>query len=165
MEKSIDISNLTMCIEDAYSDNGYLFGVENVTQEVVKNELSNEGTFRMLTNESTADSVFEVDIDDSKFLNDKSYRNNWIIVSYGYPVAVLCVRAENENLCVSAMEVSSEERRQGFGSMLVRGVEKYARHDGFRKVVVNPFDTDAEGFWTHMGYTMCDCNRMYKTIE
>lgn len=161
----IDVDSLVSCVENSFMDNGVVFEVTSVTQKEVKDEIFFDSKFKMLSNEATNDSEFDVDIDDSKFMNDKFYRENWIRVSYGDIIAFACVNTEGmNNLLISAIEVCEDNRGDGFGRMLVEGIESYARSDGFESVVIHSFDTEAEGFWEHIGYLEGNCGKMYKNL-
>lgn len=162
--KSIDVNCLINCVEESFMDNGVVFEVYSVTQKEVKDEIFFDSKFRMLSNENTKDSVFDVDIDESKFMNDTFYRKNWVKVSYSDTIAFACVDVSNDNLLISAIEVNEDNRGDGFGKILVEGIERYGISDGFKKIVLSSFDNDAESFWEHMGYTHSDCGRMYKNI-
>ena len=162
--KNIDVNCLVSCVEETFMDNGVVFDVNSVTQREVKDEIFFDSKFKMLSNESTKDSEFDVDIDDSKFMNDTFYRENWVRVSYGDTIAFACVNVSNDNLLISAIEVNEDNRGDGFGRMLVEGIERYGISEGFEKIVLSSFDNESESFWEHMGYTNSDCGRMYKNI-
>ena len=60
--KNIDIDDLVTCIEESFLDNGIVFDVYSLTQNEVKEEISLESGFNMLSNEKTKDNEFDVDI-------------------------------------------------------------------------------------------------------
>ena len=162
--KRIDVDSLVRCVEKSLMDNGFLFDITSTTQEEVKDELIFNSGFGMIANEASEDSDFDVDIDESKFINDKFYKDNWIKVTFGDVVALICVNTECDNLLISAIEVNDFYKNQGFGKIIVKGIEQYAEEDDFEKIVLHSFDTEAESFWEHMDYIKTDCGKMYKNI-
>lgn len=162
--KNIDVDDLVTCIEESFLDNGVVFDVYSLTQNEVKEEISLESGFNMLSNEKTKDNEFDVDIDESKFLNDTFYEENWVKVSYGNAIAFVCVNVSNNNLNISAIEVNEDCRGYRFGRMIVEGIENYAINEGFETIVLSAFDSDSNSFWEHMGYNNSDCGVMYKNI-
>ena len=163
--KRIDVDGLVRCIEKSFMNNGFLFDVTSVTQEEVKDELIFNSGFGMIANEASEDSDFDVDIDESKFVNDKFYKENWAKVTYGdNTIAFVCINTEGDNLLISAMEINAFYRNYGFGKIIAKGIEMYAEEDGFERIVLHSFDTEAESFWEYIGYAQSDCGRMYKNI-
>lgn len=162
---NISIDGIITSLEESFMDNGMMFDVSSISQSDVKEEIGFDPMFKMLNSEYTKDSKFTVSSDESKFLNDKFYRNHWIMISYGYRIAFICVDGEGEDILISAIEVSEDCRGEGFGKMIVDGIENYAGNNGFERVVVYPFDTDSKSFWRHIDYEESEfSNRMYKNV-
>ena len=111
--------------------------------------------FPMVSNEFTNDSGFTVDINESKFLNDKDYNYTWLIgkdydenINY-----VLCLKSyeKEKTLSIEAFEVNKDMRGQGIGANVISVIESVAQNY-FNFITVSPFDTDAINFWEHMEY-------------
>lgn len=166
MEKIYDVEFCNE-IENSFMDNGIVVDVEHITQYDVKERIRYlTEDFCMLTTESTEDSCFDVEPNESKFLNDDNYRDDWFCVSYGDFLAFICVKIDEcENLLISALEVGSRFRGQGFGKNIVEAVESYAFMNKIEKVYVHAFDSNAEKFWENMGYEYGPDGKMYKNIR
>lgn len=166
MEKNriIDPDTVKSEIENEYLDNGMYAEVEFMTQEEVKEELMYSSDFPMLTNESTGDSPYRVEIDESKFLNDSNYSTYWFSVNFCGVVVIVCLMASGDDVVISAIETNSGYRGMGYGTKAVYGVERYALMDSFKRVVLRPFDSSAEEFWNNRGYKMCDDGKMVKNV-
>lgn len=108
--------------------------------------------FPMVCNEYTPDSNFDVDIDESKFLNDRCYNNTWII---GYDDDtinfLICLKTYEQILFIDVLEVNDDMRGQGLGGNIVSIIESVAE-TYYPTVSVSPFDTDAINFWEYMEY-------------
>ena len=64
-------------IENSFMNNGIVIEVEHITQYDVKERIRYlTEDFCMLTTESTEDSCFDVEPNESKFLNDDNYRDD-----------------------------------------------------------------------------------------
>lgn len=162
--KNINVYDIIKCMEKTFMNNGFLFDITSVTQEDVKYELTFNSGFGMIVNETSKDSDFDVDIDESKFLNDIFYKENWIKITFGDVIAFVCINTEGDNLLISALEINRFYKNQGFGKIIVEAIERYSKEYGFERIVLHPFDTESESFWEHMGYTNSNCGRMYKNI-
>lgn len=166
MEKNriIDPDTVKVEIENEFLDNGMCVEVECMTQDEVKEELMYSSDFPMLTNESTGDSPYSVEIDESKFLNDSNYLNSWFSVNYCGVVVFVCLKVSENDVVISAIETNNSYRHMGYGSRAIKGVERYALMDDFDRIVVRPFDSSAEEFWENRGYEMCDDGKMVKNV-
>lgn len=162
--KRIDVHYVITEIEENFQNNGLSFEVINVTQDEVKEDIRYQDGFRMLANEFTNDSQFIVDIDESKFLNDKKYEKDWFKILYGDDIIYVCLRNDEENVEISAVEVNNLYRGSGFGKIVVEAIENYATNQNFKGVKVYSFDTEAEFFWNHMGYFYNENEYLYKEV-
>ena len=115
MEKNkiIDKDAVKNEIESEFLDNGMCVEVEILTQEDVKKELMYSSNFPMLTNETTDNITSNVDIEKSKFLNDKLYEDNWFSVNYCDIIVLFCLRVSEDNIVISAIETNSGFRYMG----------------------------------------------------
>jgi len=108
--------------------------------------------FPMICNEYTPDSNFDVDIDESKFLNDRSYNGTWIIGCNDDTIDFLvCLKSYEQMLFIDVLEVNEDMRGQGLGGNIVSIIESVAE-TYYPTISVSPFDTDAINFWEHMEY-------------
>lgn len=130
-------------------------GVQILDQKSVKGHLvflDMTRKFPMICNEYTQDSNIDVDIDESKFLNDKSYNGIWILGGSEDTIDfILCLKTYEQILFIDVLEVNSEMRNQGIGGNVVSIIESVAEQY-FSAIFVSPFDTDAINFWEHMEY-------------
>ena len=129
--------------------------VNVIDQKSLKNTIILYGCqnqFPMVCNEYTPDSNFDVDIDESKFLNDGCYNNTWII---GYDDDtinfLICLKTYEQILFIDVLEVNDDMRGQGLGGNIVSIIESVAE-TYYHTISVSPFDTDAINFWEHMEY-------------
>lgn len=166
MENNITIEpqDVVESIETAFTYNGMCVDVANLTQEEVKDELMYSDKFPMLTNEYTEESPHTVEVDESKFLNDKCYRKHWFRVAYGCSIVFVCIRNLGNNIEISAIETSTDCRNMGFGGRVVSGIEEYALLNNFEYVVLSPYDSNAENFWENIGYEKAETGRMFKKM-
>lgn len=162
--KRIDVYDLITKIEENFLDNGFIFEVTNITQDEVKEDIRYHDDFKMLANEFTNDSQFSVEIDESKFLNDKNYEKDWFKIFYGDDIIYVCLRNDEENVEISAIEVNKNYRGDGFGKIVVEAIENYATNQKFKGVKVYSFDTEAESFWNHLGYFDNGNGYLYKEV-
>ena len=114
--------------------------------------LGYQDNFPMICNEYTPDSNFDVDIDESKFLNDKSYNGTWIVGcdddTFNF---LICLKTYEQILFIDVLEVNEDMRGQGLGGNIVSIIESVAE-TYYPTISVSPFDTDAINFWEHMEY-------------
>ena len=129
--------------------------VNIIDQKSLKNTIILYGCqnrFPMVCNEYTPDSNFDVDIDESKFLNDGSYNGTWII---GYDDDtinfLICLKTYEQILFIDVLEVNDDMRGQGLGGNIVSIIESVAE-TYYHTISISPFDTDAINFWEHMEY-------------
>lgn len=111
--------------------------------------------FPMISFEFTNDSNIQVDVDESKFLNDPMHQGTWIygtdIFDEDDIVFVVNLKSQDNILYIDTLEVNTDHRKRGLGGRLVSIIENVACNY-FDYVVVSPFDTDAMNFWNHIGY-------------
>lgn len=162
--KRINVYDVITEIEENFHDNGFVFEVTNMTQDEVKEDIRYQDGFKMLANEFTNGSQFSVEIDESKFLNDKNYEKDWFKIAYGDDIIYVCLRNDEENVEISAFEVNKTCRGNGFGRIVVEGIEKYARNRSFNGIKMQAFDTKAESFWNHLGYFDNGNGYLYKEV-
>ena len=161
----IDLIDLVREIENGFQNRGCAFFVQVLSQREVKEELLLNGSFDMLTNEKTDDTIFSVEINESRFLNDNSYDKTWVKVYLGDIISYVCVDTVGDNLSILAIEVSRFYRNYGFGKTLVRSIEKFANRSGFNCIEVSPFDENSRKFWEYLGYEESErSTKMYKKI-
>lgn len=160
----LKVSDVITVIEETFIDYGAFFEVTNVTQEEVKNDLKYQNFFRMLTNEYTKDTSFCVEIDESKFLNDKNYEKEWFKISNGEIIAYVCLSCDNNDVNISAFEVCEDYRNEGYGGIIVKAIETYSKENDFDGIKVKSFDSSAESFWKHMGYSEKNDGYLYKEV-
>lgn len=130
-------------------------GVQILDQKSMKGHLAlldMTDQFPMVSYEYTPDSNFEATVDESKFLNDKSYNGTWIIGGAENTIDfILCLKSYEQMLFIDVFEVNKEMRGQGTGANVISITESVAG-EYFSKILVSPFDTDAINFWEHMEY-------------
>lgn len=160
----LKVSDIITEIEETFIDYGTFFEVTNVTQEEVKNDLKYQDGFKMLTNEYTKDTTFCVEINESKFLNDKNYEKEWFKIAYGEIVAYVCLRCDNNDVNISALEVCENYRNEGYGGIIVKAIETYSKKNGIEKIYVSAFDSSAESFWKHIGFVEDNNGYLYKEV-
>lgn len=130
--------------------------VEQTNQKSVKELLTNceyGEVFPMISSEYTPDSNFNVDISESKFLNDNVHNGCWFVCGEEGDVIYCLINLKQigEVLEIDTFEVNKELRCQGIGGNVVNCIEDIAERY-FDAIYVSPFDTDAMNFWCHMGY-------------
>lgn len=139
-------------IKKSFERNHRFVNVKTITQKSVKNILKNNHNFMMLSNETTSCNKVVANVGCSKFLNDKNYSKEWIVVYCGTPVAFLYVKEQEKTLVISALEVNNNYKGMGIGKNIVNGVECYSKHNGFENIKLMSFDKFAKNFWNHIGY-------------
>lgn len=136
---------------------GYEFDDISVnTQDEVRKtivEMKEYDAFPMICYEHTNDSNFEVEILESKFLNDLSHEGTWIMgINEDEIVFLLNLKDMGKSILeIDTLEVNSEMRGFGIGANIIATIESVAE-DFYDKIVVSPFDTDAQNFWRKMEY-------------
>lgn len=160
----IEVQDVVNCIEETFTYEGMCVEVTNPTQEDVKEEVIYSERFPMLANEYTEESHHTVDPEESKFLNDENYREHWFRIAYGPGIVFVCIKRLGNNIEISAIETNTDYRNMGFGSIVVAGIERYAFLNDFEYVVLSPYDSLAENFWTNNDYTKAETGRMFKKM-
>jgi GNAT superfamily N-acetyltransferase len=108
--------------------------------------------FPMISYEHTRDSIFEVEISESKFLNDLSHIGTWIMgTNEDELIFILNLKSKGDILEIDAFEIRDELRGQGLGSNILAVIESVAEQY-YNAIAVSPFDTDAQNFWECMEY-------------
>lgn len=136
---------------------GYEFDDISVnTQDEVRKtivEMKEYDAFPMICYEHTNDSNFEVEISESKFLNDLSHEGTWIMgINEDEIVFLLNLKDMGKSILeIDTLEVNDEMRGLGIGANIIATIESVAE-DFYDKIVVSPFDTDAQNFWRKMEY-------------
>ncbi len=136
---------------------GYEFDDVSVnTQDEVRKtivEMKEYDAFPMVCYEHTNDSNFEVEISESKFLNDLSHEGTWIMgINEDEIVFLLNLKDMGKSILeIDTLEVNDEMRGLGIGANIIATIESVAE-DFYDKIVVSPFDTDAQNFWRKMEY-------------
>lgn len=121
--------------------------------------------FPMISYEYTEDSQFSVEIDESKFLNDKSHDGTWIIGMDDDTINfIINLKATNNILHIDAFEVNKDMRGQEIGGNVISMIESVA-YTHFDKIVVSPFDTSATEFWEHLGYIENENGEFVKSVD
>lgn len=127
----------------------------NTQDEVRKTivEMKEYDAFPMICYEHTNDSNFEVEISESKFLNDLSHEGTWIMgINEDEIVFLLNLKDMGKSILeIDTLEVNDEMRSLGIGANIIATIESVAE-DFYDKIVVSPFDTDAQNFWRKMEY-------------
>lgn len=126
----------------------------NTQDEVRKTlvETKEYDRFPMISYEHTRDSIFEVEISESKFLNDLSHIGTWIMgTNEDELVFILNLKSNGSVLEIDAFEVRDELRCQGLGTNILSIVESVAEQY-YSSIIVSPFDTSAINFWECMEY-------------
>ena len=125
------------------------------TQDEVRKELvetKEYDRFPMISYEHTRDSIFEVEISESKFLNDLSHIGTWIMgTNEDELIFILNLKSKGNVLEIDAFEIWDEFRGQGLGSNILSAIESVAEQY-YSSIIVSPFDTTAINFWEHMEY-------------
>lgn len=120
--------------------------------------------FPMISYEHTRDSIFEVEISESKFLNDLSHNGTWIMgTNQDDLIFMLNLKSNGNVLEIDAFEVRDELRGQGLGANILSVVESVAEQY-YSSIIVSPFDTTAINFWERMEYEE-DKNGCYWTKQ
>ncbi len=134
------------------------FTLDNVTvnnQDEVREalvDMKEYDRFPMISFEHTNDSNFDVEINESNFLNDISHVGTWIIgMNEDEITFILNLKNKGNILEIDTLEIRDELRGQGLGSNIVSIIESVAEQY-FASVIVSPFDTDSMNFWNHMEY-------------
>lgn len=120
--------------------------------------------FPMISYEHTRDSIFEVEISESKFLNDLAHIGTWIMgTNQDDLIFILNLKNKGSVLEIDAFEIRDELRGQGLGANILSVVESVAEQY-YSSIIVSPFDTTAINFWEHMKYEV-DKNGNYWTKQ
>ena len=121
----------------------YVFDtVTEYTQDGVKRILMDTKEFSffpMVSFEHTNDSNFDVDISESKFLNDPSHKGAWII-GVNEDEILFIVNLKNKNnsiLEIDTLEIRDDLRGQGIGTNIVSMIELVAEQY-YSAVCVSP---------------------------
>ena len=126
-------------------------------QEFIKDLLvSNKITsmYPMISYESTNDSDIEVTPDESRFLNDESYKDNWIVVYNDDAEDICLIQLTDHNtktIELSVFEMCDQKRVFGYARDILDFFEWFL-FNFYEEIVISPFDTDAMNFWSHRGY-------------
>ena len=126
----------------------------NTQDEVRKTlvETKEYDRFPMISYEHTRDSIFEVEISESNFLNDLSHNGTWIMgTNQDDLIFILNLKSKGSVLEIDAFEIRDELRGQGLGSNILSVIESVAEQY-YSSIIVSPFDTTAINFWDHMEY-------------
>lgn len=145
-----------------------IYEIQVCNQKYLKEMLKEKDLFDkfpMISFEKNSDNSFQVDPDESKFLNDSTHSGIWIYaLDWGEDVTfIMNLKDVADTLFIDAFEISTDRRGCGLGKILVSDVEVSVK-DYFRFVVATPFDTDALEFWRHMGYHSSDRGDMVRDI-
>jgi len=137
-------------------------------QNMVKSKLIEFGDcdrFPMICYEHTNDSNFEVDLSETKFLNDPIHAGTWIMgINDDEIVFILNLKNRNNiSFEIDVFEVRDELRGSGIGSNLIAVVESVAE-EYYKCIVVSPFDTDAQNFWEKMEYETMHTGNLIKRL-
>ena len=144
------MDDLVERLETCY-DNVQILDQKSVKGHLVLLDMQSE--FPMICNEYTPDSNFEVTIEESKFLNDRTYNGTWIIGgSDDFIDFILCIKTYEQRLFIDALEVNESMRCQGIGANVIAIIESVTEQY-YDSISVSPFDTDAINFWEHMEYS------------
>lgn len=138
----------------------------NTQDEVRKTlvETKEYDRFPMISYEHTRDSIFEVEISESKFLNDLSHNGTWIMgTNQDDLIFILNLKSNGSVLEIDAFEIRDELRGQGLGANILSVVESVAEQY-YSSIIVSPFDTTAINFWERMEYEE-DKNGCYWTKQ
>ena len=144
-------------VDDLVERLGYEFDDVTVnTQDEVRKtivEMKEYDAFPMICYEHTRDSDFDVEISESKFLNDLAHVGTWIIgINEDEIVFLLNLKDRGKSVLeIDTLEVNGEMHGLGIGANVVATIESVAE-DYYDKIVVSPFDTDAQNFWRKMEY-------------
>lgn len=134
-----------------------VFDVVNVwNQKSVRDWFILEGEqylyFPMTCFEHTDDSNFEVEIQESKFLNDSTHTGTWIIGGNDEQIDfILNLQEYGSTIEIDVFEVNEKQRGYGLGGNIVSIIESVVENY-YRHIRVSPFDTSAMNFWEHMEY-------------
>lgn len=122
--------------------------------------------FPMVCYEHTNDSSFEVDMSESKFLNDSAHIGTWLMgINEDEIIFVLNLKNKgNSTLEIDALEVRDELRGQGLGANIVAVIESVAEQY-YNEIIVSPFDTDAQVFWEKMDYEWRNDGSLIKKLN
>lgn len=155
--------NLREKLQDVFSECG--LSVTVATQSYVKSNMKEYADkFPMIFFEHTNDSNIEVLPEESKFLNDDDYNGMWLIgksEDFDEMVFMLCIDDVDHELEISALEINSENRRNGYGQALVNCIINSA-YGFYNKIWLSPFDTDAMNFWSAMEFDRNNTNFNYE---
>ena len=69
-------------------------------------------------------------------------------------VGILTTRIVPENFKIRTLWVREDCRGKGYGTMLVKEVEKYARKFGYNHITLGTFGAQAPGFYKKLGYEL-----------
>jgi len=85
-------------------------------------------------------------------LEDDAFRRHFCALSHGAVVGSVSLKPlDRETLQLRQMAVAEDRRRERIGAELLDCVERFARKEGFRRMVLNA-RLGAEGFYARYGY-------------
>jgi len=109
--------------------------------------------FPMISYEYTSDSQFQVEPQESQFLNEIFHKGTWLIGSDDDTINfIINLQSNGQILFIDAIEVNKDMRGDGLGGTIVTVIESIAEQY-YSKISISPFDTDAMNFWKYMGYS------------
>lgn len=139
--------------------------VEILTQEEVKNIFLDDYSynFPMICFEETQDSEWTSDLDTSKFLNDKRYsKNHWYMIKSGDNIiCTMSLYSQQDTLIISVFEIACDCRGMEWGKILLGHIERSAK-SFYKDIKLDPFDTNATSFWSHMGFDEDNSDYLFK---
>ena len=142
-------------IDDLVDRMGNEMTIIETNQNGVKSHIHRmemEDKFPMICYEHTEDSEFDVSIDESKFLNDKTHDGFWILgMNDDEIVFIINLQSSKNKLIIDTFEVNTDYRGEGFGRNVISVIEDIAEHY-YGEISASPFDVDAGEFWNHMDY-------------
>ena len=128
-----------------------------LSQSELKNKIQVNGyetCFPMISYEKSCDNSIISDINESLFLNDSDYDNDWIgIYKDGELFSFICLQnGEDEDIDIGAFEINTEYRGQGYAKKIINIFENCAYDNDYVRVCLTPFDSNASSFWEYMDY-------------
>ena len=121
--------------------------------------------FPMISYEYTSDSQFQVEPQESQFLNDIFHKGTWLIGSDDDTINfIINLQSNGQSLFIDAIEVNKDMRGDGLGGTIVTVIESIAEQY-YSKISISPFDTDAMNFWKHMGYSEDNIGNLVKYLN
>ena len=142
-------------LNDLIDRMGNEMNILKMDQKDLKNlicRMDMEDKFPMICHEYTEDSNFEVNINDSIFLNDNLHRGTWLVGMNDDEIIFICnLNTYGTRLDIDTFEVNKDYRGDGLGGNILATIESVAEHY-YDEISASPFDTDAGMFWIHMDY-------------